>query len=74
METTTRAYKTRATLINKSGKDLLNKLKETYTKYEWYLAIKDGREVCIGLKDGRIQIIGSNFETIADNIELLSKK
>jgi hypothetical protein len=74
MENTTRAYKTRSTLINKGGKDLLSKLKETYKNIDWYLAVKDGREVCVGVKDGKVLIIGANYETIADNIELLEKE
>lgn len=73
MENSTRSYKTRSTLINKGGKDLLSKLKETYNHIDWYLAVKDGREVCIGVKDGKVVIIGANYETIADNIELLEK-
>jgi len=73
MENATRSYKTRSTLINKGGKDLLSKLKETYKNIDWYLAVKDGREVCVGVKDGKVLIIGANYETIADNIELLEK-
>lgn len=64
------AYKTRATLINKNGKDMINLLKENFPDIEWYLTLKDGREVCVGIRDGRIVVIGSTYETITDNLAL----
>lgn len=68
---TTRTYKTRATLINKYGKQMLDELKESYKDIEWYLTVKDGREVCVGVRNGKIVIIGSTLETIKDNIDLI---
>jgi hypothetical protein len=64
------AYKTRATLINKNGKDMINLLKENFPDIEWYLTLRDGREVCVGIRDGRIVVIGSTYETITDNLAL----
>jgi hypothetical protein len=73
METKTRPYKTRATLINKNGKDLITKLRESYTDIDWYLTVKDGREVCVGVKGGKILIIGATYETIEDNLKLIKR-
>lgn len=64
------AYKTRATLINKNGKDMINLLKENFPDIEWYLTLRDGREVCVGIREGRIIVIGSTYETITDNLAL----
>lgn len=65
----TKNYKTRATLINKYGKELLAQLKEEYKDIEWYLTLRDGREVCVGVRDGRTVVIGATLDVIKDNLE-----
>lgn len=63
------AYRTRLTLINKTGKDMIAYLNEHYPELTWYLTIKDTREVCIGFSGSKPVVIGSDLETIIDNLE-----
>ena len=65
-----RQYKTRATLINKNGKILITRLKEEHPDIEWYLTLRDEREVCVGKKGGKLVVIGSTYEDIQDNLNL----
>ena len=62
--------KTRATLINKNGKDLIRRLKEEFPDILWYLTLKNEREVCVGIRENRIVVIGTDYENIIDNISL----
>ena len=62
--------KTRATLINKNGKDLIRRLKEEYPDILWYLTLKNEREVCVGIRENKIVVIGTDYENIIDNISL----
>ena len=65
-----RQYKTRATLINKNGKILITRLKEERPDIEWYLTLRDGREVCVGVQGAKVVVIGSTYEDIQDNLNL----
>lgn len=62
--------KTRATLINKNGKDLIRRLKEEFPDILWYLTLKNEREVCVGIRENKIVVIGTDYENIIDNISL----
>lgn len=62
--------KTRATLINKNGKDLIRRLKEEFPDILWYLTLKNEREVCVGIRDNKVIVIGTDYENIIDNISL----
>lgn len=62
--------KTRATLINKNGKDLIRRLKEEFPDILWYLTLKNEREVCIGIRENKVIVIGTDYENIIDNISL----
>lgn len=62
--------KTRATLINKNGKDLIRRLKEEFPDILWYLTLKNEREVCVGIRENKVIVIGTDYENIIDNIGL----
>lgn len=62
--------KTRATLINKNGKDLIRRLKEEFPDILWYLTLKNEREVCVGIRENKVIVIGTDYENIIDNISL----
>lgn len=62
--------KARTILINPSGRVLIKRLQEEYPDYTWVLSLKDGREVCMGLIADKPTIIGPDYETISDNLEL----
>jgi hypothetical protein len=62
--------KTRATLINKNGKDLIRRLKEEFPDILWYLTLKNEREVCVGIRENKVVVIGTDYENIIDNISL----
>ena len=62
------AYRTRLTLINKTGKEMITRLSLEYPEYTWVLTLRDTREVCIGLLEGKPAVVGSDYETIIDNI------
>jgi hypothetical protein len=63
------AYRTRLTLINKTGKDMITYLAQHYPDITWYLTLKDTREICVGFKDNQPVVVGSDLETILDNLE-----
>lgn len=65
-----RQYKTRATLINKNGKILITRLKEEHPDIEWYLTLKNEREVCVGKQGAKVVVVGSTYEDIQDNLNL----
>lgn len=62
--------KTRATLINKNGKDLIRRLKIEFPDILWYLTLKNEREVCVGIRENKVIVIGTDYENIIDNISL----
>lgn len=64
------AYRTRLTLINKTGKEMIRLLTEQYPDITWYLTLKGGREICVGMKDNITIVVGSDYETIVDNLEV----
>jgi hypothetical protein len=64
------AYTQRRTLINKTGKDIITMLQKEYPEVQWYLTLKEGREVCCGIKDAKIIVVGSTYESIKDNMSL----
>lgn len=62
--------KLRIVLINPSGRALLKRLTEEYPEYRWVLALKDDREVCMGLIDNKPTVVGPDYDTIKDNLIL----
>lgn len=64
------AYKKRVTLINRTGKDAITLLQVEHPAYQWYVTLKEGREVIVGVKGGKVAIIGPTYESIKDNLSL----
>ena len=64
------AYKKRVTLINRTGKDAITLLQAEHPEYQWYVTLKEDREVLVGVKDGKVAIIGPTYESIKDNLLL----
>lgn len=62
------AQKPRVVLINPSGRKLINRLVERHPEYMWVLAMKNDKEVCIGLKDGKPVVYGTDYDNIVDTI------
>lgn len=62
------AYKPRVVLINPSGRKLINRLVTSHPDYMWVLAMKNDKEVCIGLKDGKPVVYGTDYDNIVDTI------
>ena len=64
------AQRPRTLLINPSGRKLLNQLTEEYPAYTWVLALIQDKEVCVGYKEGKPAIVGSDYITIKTNLTL----
>ena len=62
--------KSRILLINPSGRALLKRLTEEYPEYTWVLTFRDGRELCMGLREDKPSIIVPDYDTINDNLTL----
>ena len=65
------AQKPRVVLINPSGRVLLNTLNVDYPEYVWVLTMRNGKEVCIGLRDGKPCVYGIDYDNIVDTINAL---
>lgn len=58
----------RVMLINPSGRKLLTALTAEYPEYTWALSLRNDKEVCVGYIDGKPTVVGSDYETIVDNL------
>jgi dihydroneopterin aldolase len=60
----------RRKLINEYAKRIMKRLKEEYPKFEWYLTLRNDKEVMIGTLEGRAIVIGSTYEDIVNSLAL----
>ena len=64
------AQKPRVVLINPSGRKLINRLTESHPEYTWVLTMRNEKEVCVGLKEGKPEVYGTDYDIIVDNLTI----
>ena len=62
------ARRERTLLINPSGRRLLDALSTEYPDILWSLIYRDGKEMCMGTKDGIPVVYGIDYDMIVANI------
>lgn len=62
------AVNPRVMLINPSGRRLIKMLQDSHPEYMWVLTMKNDKEVCVGLKDGKPIVYGLDYDNIVDTI------